>query len=177
MEGTKQSNIESNLGILYFQVTDLWKKLCENHSTLFDYTCDEYSHLLASDLDSLEETLIEKESIISDIKHLDTIRQDLISQVNDLFRGDATVKDVSGLIKVMESFERRNNNNHLFRFNKLLIDIIEKIKAQNKKNQFFINKALLSIKKIREDVSGTKNYTTCNSSSVAKKQDSIKKEQ
>ena len=49
---------------------------------------------------------------------------------------------------------------HLFRFNALLIDLIEKIQNQNKRNQLFINKALHSLKEIRQDVLGKKSYST-----------------
>jgi flagellar biosynthesis/type III secretory pathway chaperone len=59
----------------------------------------------------------------------------------------------------MQAYEVEKNQKHLFRFNALLIDIIEKIQTQNKRNQLFINKALLSLKQIRIEATGKKNYS------------------
>ena len=44
--------------------------------------------------------------------------------------------------------------------NALLIDIIHKIQEQNKKNQMFLNKAMLSIRDIKQGFTGKKQYTT-----------------
>ena len=49
---------------------------------------------------------------------------------------------------------------YLNNFNSLLIDIIQKIQKQNKKNQIFINKAIISLKEIKGSVDGGKNFNT-----------------
>lgn len=146
--------------VLYFRVTDLWKRLCEEHTLLFDLTCDEYSLLLSSDLDGLEDKVAEKEVVIERIGKLDRVRQGLIDEVNAL--NGASVKSVSDLIDYMNSTQIEKEQKHLFRFNALLIDIIEKIQAQNKKNQLFLNKAIHSLRDIRMGAMGKKNYTTYN---------------
>ena len=153
--------MEDKLQILYFKVTDLWKRLCEEHSNLLDVTFDEYSLLLGSEIEKLEEKTLEKDSIIARIGSLDKLRMSLIKEVNELLDGNK-VEGVTELLKVMQKYEQERDEKHLFRFNKLLIDIIEKIQDQNKKNQLFINKAILSLREIREDAIGKKNYSTYN---------------
>jgi flagellar biosynthesis/type III secretory pathway chaperone len=44
--------------------------------------------------------------------------------------------------------------------NSLLIDIIHRIQEQNKKNQMFLNKAMLSLREIKQGFTGKKTYTT-----------------
>lgn len=158
--------MNDKLAILYFEVTDLWKRLCEEHNMLFNITCDEYSLLLRSELDLLEDKLVEKNEIILRISTLETIRRELINELNSIIP-DKNIDSVSGLIEVMRAYEVEQNQKHLFRFNALLIDIIEKIQAQNKRNQLFINKALLSLKQIRIEATGKKNYSTYSSKGSA----------
>jgi len=151
--------MNDKIAILYFEVTDLWKRFCEEHNELFNVTCDEYSLLLSSQLDLLEEKHIEKNEIIRRIGVLENVRRELILELNILFP-EKEIDSVSKLIEVMRAYEVEKNQKHLFRFNALLIDIIEKIQAQNKRNQLFINKALLSLKQIRIEATGKKNYST-----------------
>jgi flagellar biosynthesis/type III secretory pathway chaperone len=147
------------LAVYYFQVTDLWKRLCEEHSLLFDVTCDEYSLLLSSELDSLEDKIKEKEEIVRTISKLELTRKELINDLVTEFP-ETKIESVSALLEFMRNYEIEKNEKHLFRFNALLIDIIEKIQAQNKRNQLFINKALYSLKQIRMEALGQKNYST-----------------
>lgn len=158
--------MNDKLAVLYFEVTDLWKRLCEEHNMLFNVTCDEYSLLLNSELDLLEEKLAEKNEIILRIGALETVRRELIAELNATIP-DKEVDSVTKLIEAMRAYEVEKNQKHLFRFNALLIDIIEKIQAQNKRNQLFINKALLSLKQIRIEAAGKKNYSTYTSKGSA----------
>lgn len=149
----------------YFRVTDLWKKLCEAHQQLLELTFDEYSLLLSSEIENLELKILEKEKVIRFISGLDQERSEAINEINLLLKKDElqTITNVSDLIVCMREFEAQRDQHHLRRFNALLIDIIEKIQAQNKKNQLFINKALMSLREIREEAVGKKNYSTYNS--------------
>lgn len=158
--------MNEKLAILYFEVTNLWKSLCEEHNHLFNITCDEYSLLLSSELFLLEEKLVEKNNIILRISALEIIRRELIKELNSILPGKE-IDSVSKLLEVMKTYEVENKQKHLFRFNALLIDIIEKIQAQNKRNQLFINKALLSLKQIRIEATGKKNYSTYSSKGSA----------
>lgn len=151
--------MKEKLASLYFQVTSLWKQLCEEHNDLFNLTCDEYSLLLQSELELLEEKIEEKNECIKRIGTLELVRRDLIKELNELYPGK-NIDSVSTLLAVMSEYEVESNQKHLFRFNALLIDIIEKIQAQNKRNQLFINKALHSLQQIRLEASGKKNFST-----------------
>jgi flagellar biosynthesis/type III secretory pathway chaperone len=166
---TQKFSNEQKLILYYFQITDLWKKFCEQHSLLFELTCDEYSLLLASDLDNLELKLSEKDIVIKSIHALESIRRELIEDMSNDFPNEK-IDSVSSLLNFMSKYDVEKKEKHLFRFNALLIDMIEKIQAQNKRNQLFINKALLSLKQIRQDALGKKNYSiyTAKGSAVEK---------
>jgi flagellar biosynthesis/type III secretory pathway chaperone len=159
--------MKEKLAPLYFQMTDLWKQFCEEHNDLFNLTCDEYSLLLQSELELLEIKIQQKNECIKRIGTLELIRRELIQEVNALYP-DRTIDSVSGLIEIMSQYEVENNQKHLFRFNALLLDIIEKIQQQNKRNQLFINKALLSLQQIRIEATGQKNFASYSSNGSAK---------
>ncbi len=163
-----QKNNNQRLETLYFQVSDLWKRLCEEHSILFDLTCDEYMFLLQSDLENLENAIDEKKHVLEKINSLDELRTKLIKKVGEVFPSNKSIKSVNELLIVMDKYEQINNQKHLYRFNKILIDIIEKIQNQNKKNQLYINKAVSALKDIREDATGVKAYSTYNSNGASK---------
>jgi flagellar biosynthesis/type III secretory pathway chaperone len=162
-------NENKSLRLFYFQITDIWKRFCEEHSELLDKTFEEYSLLLTSDIDTLEPLLKEKAEVVQRITFLEKARQRCIDQLNDFLsaEGIKTVDSVSELIQVMSEYEEHNNEKHLFRFNQLLIDIIEKIQAQNKKNQLFLNRSINNLREIREDALGEKNYNTYNNKGLS----------
>lgn len=151
--------MNEKLATLYFEVTMLWKQFCEEHNNLFNLTCDEYSLLLRSELEELEIKILEKNECINRIGTLEMMRQDVIKDLNKLYP-DKKIDSVSKLLEVLSSYEVESNQKHLFRFNALLVDIIEKIQAQNKRNQLFINKALHSLQQIRLEATGKKNFST-----------------
>ena len=151
--------MNEKLAPIYFEVTNLWKQLCEEHNELFNLTCDEYSLLLRSELE-------EKNKCIQRIGVLEMIRRELISDLAKIVPAQ-NIDSVSGLLEVMSQYEVESQQKHLFRFNALLIDIIEKIQAQNKRNQLFINKALHSLQQIRLEASGKKNFQTYSSKGSA----------
>lgn len=162
MANEKLNEQNDRMAIFYFEVTDLWKRLCEEHVDLFNLTCDEYSLLLSSQLEELEEKLVEKNNTIKKINQLEKIRRELIADLN-AFLPEQNIESVSALLNVMNQYHVETKEKHLFRFNALLIDLIEKIQNQNKRNQLFINKALHSLKEIRQDVLGKKSYSTYSS--------------
>ena len=144
MENNTTQNIDS-LEMIYFRVTDLWQKLCEKHTSLLNLTFDEYALLLESNLEKLEGKSLEKETVKTEITVLEKVRTQVIEELNLILvkKEMEPIDYVSDLIMVMDIYEKKNNQKHLFRFNSLLIDLIEKIQEQNKKNKLFINKALL----------------------------------
>lgn len=161
---TENKEPVDSLEMIYFRVTDLWQRLCEKHNLLLNLTFDEYALLLESDLEKLETKSSEKDAVSSEISALEKVRAQVIEELNSFLtaKGMDPIDSVSDLIMVMDLYEKKNDQKHLFRFNRLLIDLIEKIQEQNKKNQLFINKALLSLKQIREEVMGNRDYSTYN---------------
>lgn len=149
------------LKIYYFQITDVWKRHCELHSELFDLTCDEYALLLESDLDNLEAKIADKNNLIEVIKKNDEERNSILEAISKAYP-ESKIESVSGLIEFFSDFPAEAESKHLWRFNQLLVDIITKIQDQNKKNQIFINKAINSLRSIREEATGTKTVSTYN---------------
>lgn len=160
-------NIEK-LKIYYFRVTDIWKRFCEEHTTLLNLTCDEYSALLKSDFDKVEKVTNEKEKVIIRIKALEEVRKKVLDDINKAEFLSKPIESISELLDLMRNYEAETKEKHLYRFNELLIDIIEKIQVQNKKNQLFINKAIISLREIREEVVGEKKYSTYGPKGISK---------
>jgi flagellar biosynthesis/type III secretory pathway chaperone len=153
----------------YDSIVQIWKLLCERHTELFDLTCEEYSLLLGSDLDSLEAVIAEKEIIISSISDIEEKRQELINEINQKNLYNKQVASASELIKAMSMLKIEKESKHLEKFNDLLIGIIERIQEQNKKNKIFLNKALHNINEIKASFSGKKNYKTYDAFGAAKR--------
>lgn len=162
----------TNLQIIYFKVTDVWRRLCELHTDLLDKTFEEYSLLLKSEIDLIDDLIKEKQVIIKQITLIDDERMNIINELNTILKaeGKSEIESVSHLIKTMEAFEKENETRHLFRFNSLLIDLIEKLQEQNKRNQVFLNKAINNLKDIREEAIGVKSYQTYNQKGFSVKQ-------
>jgi transcriptional regulator of NAD metabolism len=147
----------------YFQIADIWKAFCEKHNELLELTGLEYSHMLSSEIEKLEDSVKEKQVIIEDIGELDKQRQALITEINKTLEASEKIQNASDLLRLMQNLEIEKEQKHLFRFNALLIDIIGKIQAQNKKNQLFLNKAIRSLKEIRLEATGSTSLELYNS--------------
>jgi flagellar biosynthesis/type III secretory pathway chaperone len=147
----------------YFSITDIWKSLCELHNDLFNLTCDEYVSLLNDDLDELHIIVEAKKNIIQRVNQLDVERSTIIDKINSTLSSAEKINSFNELIEFFSSIKTEQEFKHLFRFNALLIDIIEKIQVQNKKNQIYINQALTTIQSIRDEASGGKKFVTYNS--------------
>ena len=128
------------LQLHYYQSIDIWKRFCEHHNELYTYTCDEYEALLASNLNELDIILAKKEEVIDKITCLEQMRSELIDDINTNLSDGNKLESVSGLIQFMEYYENGEKQHLLSKSNTLLIEIIESIKDQNKKNQLFIIK-------------------------------------
>lgn len=146
---------------LFYQSSILvWEGFCRLHKELFDLTCDEYLTLLASDIEKLEGMLPLKEEIIAKISELETERSELISKINDSKLFDMKITRSSDLLSAFSQLESQSEIPALKNLNGLLVDIVHKLQEQNKKNQMFLNKAMLSLRDIRQGFSGKKTYTT-----------------
>lgn len=154
----------------YFQFTEIWKKFCELHNDLFFISLDEYSLLLSSDIDVLEQKLEDKKNIINQINNLDKERQACFVQIQNLAGNQVKLHNFHDVISYFKSnLDEEKNHKHLERFNSLLIDLIDKIKSQNKKTQIFINKAVHSLQTIREEAMGVKSSPIYNNKGMATK--------
>jgi len=146
---------------LYFQrVLAVWEGFCQLHKELYDLTCEEYLTLLASDIDKLETMLPLKDEIISKIGELEKDRTELIEQLNHTGLFANPIVKASDLLNAFASLDQQSGIPALKNLNSLLIDIVQKIQEQNKKNQQFLNKAMLSLREIKTGFTGKKNYTT-----------------
>lgn len=141
--------------IIYMEFTELWKALCDSHNRLYQLTCDEYLALLNSDIDKVHHLLNLKEQLMKEIEHLDADRTNLVNKVavqtNIPLESLQKFKTVYDYLRDELSLD---NQNPLIKYHQLMIDLVEKTQDQNKKNRFFLNKALNSIQELRKDLNG-----------------------
>ena len=145
------------------RLRSLWQDFCSKHSELYELTCDEYMHLLASEIDQLEETIEQKKALIGFVNGLDELRDELIADLCDSLEIPKQAK-LADLIQSLRAAELNNEATQIEKLNLLLLDIVEKIQEQNKKNQIFLNKALHSLGELKSSFTGHKNYSTYSSS-------------
>lgn len=144
----------------YHNVITVWEGFCQLHKDLFDLTCEEYLTLLASDIEKLESMLPLKEEIISKIGELEKDRSELIERLNESGLFMTKITRASELLDAFASMDQASAIPALRNLNSLLIDIILKIQDQNKKNQMFLNKAMLSLREVKTGFTGKKTFTT-----------------
>jgi flagellar biosynthesis/type III secretory pathway chaperone len=140
------------------ELTSLWQTYCQEHTQLYELTCEEYLRLLESDIEGLEELLVKKNNVLESISNLDNRRLALIGEMGLLVM--TNINKSHDLIAVLKSEACLNEAKQIDSLNMLLLDIIEKIQDQNKKNQVFLNKAILSLKELKESFNGKKTYKT-----------------
>ena len=146
---------------LYYQhVLNVWEGFCHLHTELYDLTCDEYLTLLASDMDKLETMLPLKEEIIGKISELELERNELIEKLNNSKIFSHTINRSGDLLQAFADIDQTGALPALKNLNSLLIDIIHKIQEQNKKNQMFLNKAMLSLREVKQGFTGKKTFST-----------------
>jgi flagellar biosynthesis/type III secretory pathway chaperone len=146
--------------LYYHQVLNIWEGFCKLHKDLFDLTCDEYLTLLSSDIDKLEEMLPSKEEIIARVSELEKDRAKIIEQINSRSLFSDRIERAADLLSAFADLDNKSAIPALKNLNALLIDIIEKIQEQNKKNQLFLNKAMLSLQDVKQGFTGKKTFTT-----------------
>ncbi len=146
---------------LYYQQTiTIWENFCQFHKELYDLTCEEYLTLLESDIESLEKMLPVKEEIIRKISELEKDRADLINKLNSSALFSPEIKRAWDMLNAFSDLENEGSVPILKNLHALLIDIIQKIQEQNKKNQVFLNKAMISIREVKDGFTGKKQFTT-----------------
>jgi flagellar biosynthesis/type III secretory pathway chaperone len=156
------------LELHYLQSIDIWEKFCLLHKELFEITAKEYLILLEGDLDRLEIITKQKENLISQVSLLDKDRTDLINEINHTLSHNEKITKAIELIKYFSDYESKKNLNALKNLNDLLVNIIENLQEQNKKNQLFLNKAMISVKELQDSFRGKKVFTTYGSDGLTK---------
>jgi flagellar biosynthesis/type III secretory pathway chaperone len=146
--------------LFYQRAISIWEEFCHLHKDLYDLTCDEYLTLLESDIDKLEKLLPLKEEIISKISELEKERSELIDTLNTTALFSNNITRSNELIQAFSIIEQESGIAALKNLNSLLIDIIQKLQDQNKKNQVFLNKAMISLREVKQGFTGKKQYTT-----------------
>ena len=146
--------------LYYHQILTVWEGFCVEHKALYDLTCEEYLTLLASDIDKLETMIPVKEEIIAKIGELERDRANLIDKLNDLGMFAKPIYRAGDLLDAFADVDQANGIPALKNLNSLLIDIVSKIQDQNKKNQMFLNKAMISLREVKQGFSGKKTYST-----------------
>ncbi len=149
-------------------IADLWQTQCSLHTELFELTCDEYIHLLASDMDKLDEAIESKLELIEKINKNEDRRKLWAQEINEEFP-EATITKLSETVSFLKEKGLNNDAMRLEKLNLVLMDIIDKIQEQNKKNQLFLNKALVSLKELKQSFgNGKKNYETYGSNGATR---------
>jgi len=149
------------------QLRDIWHDFCEHHAQLYELTCDEYMHLLASDIDQLEITINDKKELLNTISKIDQSRNEIVTDLAISF-GVEKIETLNDLLQLLEANHEIELKKEIDKRNLLLLDIINKIQAQNKKNQFFLNKAIYSLKELKDSFSGQNSYKTYSSTGMTK---------
>jgi flagellar biosynthesis/type III secretory pathway chaperone len=112
------------------------------------------------DIEKLEKMLPLKDEIVSKIGELEKDRSDLIDAINSAALFSTPILRAGDLLSCFSEIEQFSGISALKNMNSLLIDIIHKLQEQNKKNQLFLNKAMISMREVRQGFTGKKQFTT-----------------
>lgn len=159
------NQIELKLKLSYLR--DMWHEFCEKHTELYELTCDEYMHLLSSEIDKLEETVELKNQLVIFINKLEQNRNQLTAEISEMYKIEKP-KKLTSLLETLEANNEERVAGEIRKLNLVLLEIIEKIQEQNKKNQVFLNKAIFSLKELKDSFTGKTSYNTYSSSGMTK---------
>lgn len=157
-----QTSIELKFALT--RLVDTWRSFCELHTNLYEFTCDEYMHLLASEIDELDETVTKKTALLKDINLLDGTRSEITNEIMAYYKLENEPKKLKVLIQTLRDNGEAETAKQVESMNLILLDIVEKIQEQNKKNQVFLNKAIHSLQDLRESFAGKAKFKTYSSS-------------
>ena len=147
------------LRLYHSQAVEVWENFCRLHRDLFELTCDEYQALLSGEVEALEALVTRKEAVMAEINAWDSTRTSLIQDIDRAQIAAYPIRNIKDLLDLLREPESQMVT-ALTNLNALLIDIITQTHDQNKRNQVFLNRALLSLRDLREGFSGKRQYTT-----------------
>jgi len=142
----------------YDKLCSLWRDFCKLHTDLYDNTCSEYIALLESNIEKISNLSEVKNKILHQIKIKEDHRHELLKEINIVYSPKKPMSKLSELIELFEG--KLLNSNQLSKFNLLLINIIEKVRDQNKVNRQFLNKAIISLDEIKKSFLGANELHT-----------------
>lgn len=145
------------------RLVDIWRGFCEFHTKLYEFTCDEYMHLLASEIEELNDTVQSKLQLLEQINLLDAQRSEVTKEVMSAYQITDQPLKITELLATLRENNEPDIAKQVESMNLILLDIIEKIQEQNKKNQVFLNKAIHSLQDLRENFIGKTKYKTYSS--------------
>jgi flagellar biosynthesis/type III secretory pathway chaperone len=148
------------LRLQHQSAVEIWEQFCKLHHELYELTCDEYQTLLSGEIEGLEPIIDRKEIVMNEIAKWEGVRASLISDLNTAKVSEHPITNVKDLLSALQPAEEKLSIPALRNLNALLIDVITRIQEQNKRNQVFLNKAMSSLRDLREGFSGKKQYTT-----------------
>jgi flagellar biosynthesis/type III secretory pathway chaperone len=160
--------MDDTLRLYHSQAVEVWENFCRLHRDLFELTCDEYQALLSGEIETLEAMVARKDSVMAEISAWEDTRTALIAGMNDHLKPDTPVTSVTEMLRALRAPEAAMAIPALTNLNALLIDIITKTHEQNKRNQLFLNRALLNLRDIREGFTGKRTYTTYGANGMAR---------
>lgn len=160
-----QNEFDVNLKII--RLREMWHNFCELHTELYEVTCDEYMHLLSSEIDELENDIDNKNFTIQKINGLELERNLIGQEIAHHFQQEKTQK-LSELLNLLKANGHEKVATEIEKLNLVLLDIVEKIQEQNKKNQVFLNKAILSLRELKNSFSGKTTYNTYSANGMTK---------
>lgn len=150
-----------SLNFKFTELIELWKEFCQSHTSLYELTCEEYQHMISSEIDSLETVVDTKKQLIDYINVLDERRQAIINEIKTESNRDDLNKS-NQIIEFLKEIGKETTAKELASYNDLLVEIVEKIQDQNKTNQIFLNRAIISLQELKENFKGKKSFKTYN---------------
>lgn len=129
-------------------------------------------HLLASEIDELENDVDNKNLTIQKINGLE-LERNLVGQEIAQYYQQAKTERLSELLEILKAQNHEKVAIEIEKLNLVLLDIVDKIQDQNKKNQVFLNKAILSLRELKSSFNGKTTYNTYSASGMTKASKSL----
>lgn len=145
-------------------VASLLKSQCELHTDLYERTCQEYALLLESEIDSLDELVQEKQKIIRQIELAEKERLHVLENLKKT-APTLSFNKLGEMLTTLKACGLKTDAEAIEKLNMILLDIVDKIQEQNKRNQVFLNKAIVSLKDLKASFNkdNPKQFKTYNS--------------
>lgn len=136
------------------------------HMSLFEKTSEEYIQLLEGDHENLGETIKIKQGIIHEVDEVVSSLERSYFKIFNLCQKDEAIFKLENLKSLLSEMNLTREHKYLSSQANLLAEIVDNTKEQNKLNQSFINKSIESLKSLKRDVFGIKEYNSYNNKGI-----------